>query len=100
MLDAVSVLSTLPGPPSAIGLLPAQQRTLDLTTLAARRALVSHDCIDRAQYASHLKRLYDTDSEDYDEDDQVFLALVFAALALGRRYEERSEEGSGDNTKG
>lgn len=66
--------------------LPSKQQTQDLINYATRTALILHDCLDYARFSVQLDHLYEIDPEDYSADDKAFLSLLYALLALGKRY--------------
>lgn len=67
-------------------MLPSKNQVQDLVDHAMKTALVCHDCIDHIRFPRQLDRLYEVDPEDYSLDDKKFLSLVYALIALGRRY--------------
>lgn len=72
-------------------MLPSKQQVQDLVDRAFRTALILHDCLDHARFSLQLDRLYQTDPEDYSLDDKKFLTLLYALLALGKRYSPSTE---------
>lgn len=71
-------------------LLPSKQRVLELVDNALRTTLSCHDCLDHSSFVESLDELYAIDPELYSQDNYKFLALVYAAIALGRRCEAES----------
>lgn len=83
----VSALSPHVGVDSRLfTMLPSKQQVQDLVNYAIKTALTLHDCLDHARFPSQLDRLYEIDPEDYTLDDKKFLTLLYALLALGKRY--------------
>ncbi|KAF2720983.1 hypothetical protein K431DRAFT_269508 [Polychaeton citri CBS 116435] len=72
-------------------LLPSKEQVIQLVILTFDFALACHDCMDRDDFFAHLDRIYQIDVEDYSTEDHKFLALLYAALALARRYEASSQ---------
>lgn len=66
--------------------LPSRNEVRNHITHACRTGLICHDCLDHAHLSEQLELLYDVESEDFSADLQQSLALVYALLALSRRY--------------
>lgn len=73
-------------------MLPSKHQVQELVNHAMSTALVCHDCVDHTRFPLQLNQLYETDPEDYSLDDKKFLALVYALIALGRRYAPSTAE--------
>ncbi|KAK4989692.1 Gypsy retrotransposon integrase-like protein 1 [Elasticomyces elasticus] len=68
-------------------LLPTKDKLFRRLDVAFDQALALMYCIDRDEIADKVHRLYDKEPDDYDKDDRKSLALIYALLALGRRFE-------------
>lgn len=73
-------------------MLPSKSQVQELVNHAMRTALVCHDCIDHTLFPLQLDQLYENDPEEYSIDEKRFLALVYALVALGRRYSPSTVE--------
>lgn len=79
------------GPPA----LPSRNCIDEYINRTADTVLVCHDCLDHQDLSRLLDRLYATDTEDYCQEDNVSLALVYAIVACGRRYAPRVNDQRG-----
>lgn len=79
-------------------LLPSKQQVQEMTIRALTTALICHECLDHVAFARRLDRLYEVDPEDYLQDDKSFLTLVYALVALGRRFAPLSADDEVDET--
>ncbi|KAK4972507.1 hypothetical protein LTR28_012510, partial [Elasticomyces elasticus] len=71
----------------SLALLPTKDKLFRRLDVAFDQALALMYCIDRDEIAEKVHRLYDKEPDDYDKDDRKSLALIYALLALGRRFE-------------
>lgn len=83
--------------PSACGhlrqttaMLPPLERARHLSALAMDEGAVCHECLDRDDYDSRLRRLYSVDGDR--TEDRAFVALVLAMLALGQHHDHIQTE--------
>lgn len=67
--------------------LPPVQRLTDTINTALDRALTCQECIERGELWYQIDALHQRNWETYTRADRSMLALVYALLALGRRYE-------------
>lgn len=90
--ETTSLLPTTGVEARTCALLPSKQQVQNLAVHASRTALTCHDCLDFDDFTIKLDRLYTIDPEDYSPNDKSFLILVYALVALGRRYMPSTEE--------
>lgn len=67
------------------GSMPPLEQAQRLSLIAMDEAMSCHECIDRHEYNTRLEGLYNKDPENYDAEDEGFLTLLLAVLAVGRR---------------
>jgi hypothetical protein len=72
--------------PRIYAMLPPRDEVVETTVRAQQTALICHECLDNVDYLNHLDKLYISDPEDYEAGDRSFLTLVYAVVALGRRF--------------
>ena len=72
---------------AAFALLPPQGNLESTITIALNVALSCKEFLDRDELWRDIHSLYERDPEDHQDEDKSFLALVYALMALGRRYE-------------
>lgn len=71
----------------AFALLPPKERLLKYVDIATNQACCLLTFMDRNSIDEIIAHLYDADSIEYTTDDRRSLSLLFALLALGRRFE-------------
>ena len=76
--------------------LPDQHRTRKLLEIVMDEALCCQEYIDREEIWTNVQRLYTQDPSDLSRTEQKSLALLYALLAIGRRWEHHDEEGPSD----
>jgi len=84
----------------AFALLPSQEKLMKCVDVALEQACCLLNFIDRPALLETVRHIYDTDSVEYTLEDRKSLALVFAILALARRFEGEHNENQPDVSKG
>lgn len=77
----------------AYALLPSREKLTDCIDIATEQACCLLNFIDRPSLDETIRHIYDTDAMEYTSEDRKSLALLFALLALGRRFEINAAEG-------
>lgn len=91
--DFVQSFDTAPPPESTAGswdafaLLPSKDRLIKCVDIATDQACCLLNFLDRNEVSKMVDRIQNTDNLDYSIEDRKSLALLFAILALGRRFE-------------
>ena len=65
---------------------PSPEKLQDTISIALDSALNCMECIDRNELWPQIHDLYKKDPQHYEEHDKSILALLYALMALGRRY--------------
>jgi hypothetical protein len=78
--------------------LPDLERTRKLLEIALDEALCLQEYIDRVELWTSVQRLYTLDPSDLSRTEQKSLALLYALLAIGRRWEHHDEGAPSDTT--
>lgn len=79
-------------------IIPSKADAQKLTHYAIKRALICYDCVDEDELRERLNDFYEIDPEDYALEDKQFLCLVYALLALARRWTPLSKADVIDET--
>lgn len=71
----------------AFALLPNQDRLMKCVNIALDNASCLLTFMNRGSLERIISHIYDTDELEYTPEDRRYLALLFAMLAVGRRFE-------------
>ncbi|KAL1306511.1 hypothetical protein AAFC00_005205 [Neodothiora populina] len=93
--DSASPANGSSGSWDAFAILPSRDRLMECINITLEQACCLLDFIDRSSVEGIVRHIYDTDSFDYTAQDRKMLALLFAMMAVGRRFEVEN----GDSTK-
>ncbi|GAB7351299.1 hypothetical protein MBLNU459_g1714t2 [Dothideomycetes sp. NU459] len=85
--DRQSPTESTSGSWEAFALLPSKERLQECISIAVDQGCCLLDFVDRSAVDGIIHRIYDADSVDYNSEDRKSLALLYALLALGRRFE-------------
>lgn len=68
-------------------LLPPKAQVKVIIKHATATGLIGHDCLDHENLNEAVDRLYEKDVERYETEDRKQLALIYALVALGKRFD-------------
>lgn len=86
-LDSPTPVDSLPINPSGPPLLPAKAMVLRWIGIAFAECFTLWPFVDRSQVERTAFRLYNTSTFGHDENDRDDLALLYALVALGQRFD-------------
>ncbi|KAK4612288.1 hypothetical protein CLAFUW4_12869 [Fulvia fulva] len=72
---------------ASFALLPSRERVQRMVSIALDSALNCQDPVDRERLGAQIDDLYERNADDYTQKNRQALGLVYALMALGRRYE-------------
>ena len=72
---------------ASFALLPSREKLQRTITIALDHALNCEEPVDRERLNGQIDDLYERNADDYTQENRRALGLVYALMALGRRYE-------------